>query len=265
MAHRPITCKCGSQYFLSDLTAHRQRECPDRQLLCRYCHLLVRAGPPSKLAKDLYLNLGLSEHESDCGARTIVCINCQKNVQLKEVQMHAQMHSVDKKTIALGKICTNINCANTLNPQFSNALKLCATCFAPLWSPRHDPDQARLLEKIVTTYHQQLTIGCQRQHCQNRYCFTSSNESECSSSRPMSPTDAALLAFDLLKRGGFAGGSAESPVAFFFCVADETIARRRVHADSLVNMGYSLPLSIKALEECKDDLDRAAAWLITRL
>ncbi|KAI9346586.1 hypothetical protein BDR26DRAFT_112824 [Obelidium mucronatum] len=72
-------CVCGQDLPLKSLAGHKKRECPDRLIICRYCRLRVRAGPKSMVAKDIYSGLGLCEHESVCGSRTIECIKMLKS------------------------------------------------------------------------------------------------------------------------------------------------------------------------------------------
>ena len=90
LSHSPIICECNATLFLADIPNHRAKQCPERIILCRFCHLNVKAGLPSTSAKDILLG-GMSEHESECGGRTIQCVKCSQNVQLKDIQVHAQV------------------------------------------------------------------------------------------------------------------------------------------------------------------------------
>jgi hypothetical protein len=91
--HTPQPCSdCNISLPMSELASHRLKQCPDRLIICRFCHLRVKAGPLSKLGKDLLLGGGITEHESECGSRTIGCVKCGQNVQLKDVQIHAQVN-----------------------------------------------------------------------------------------------------------------------------------------------------------------------------
>ncbi|KAJ3048426.1 hypothetical protein HK097_010541, partial [Rhizophlyctis rosea] len=87
LIHTPHPCTCQALLPLPLLSTHR-RLCPDRLITCPFCHLRVRAGPPSYSSKDLLLSTPLSEHESECGSRTITCTKCGKNVMMKEVRSH---------------------------------------------------------------------------------------------------------------------------------------------------------------------------------
>jgi phage FluMu protein Com len=85
MIHTPLDCSCGIQLLLPQIATHKKTSCPSRYIICRYCHLLVQAGEKSTNAKDLMLGLNVGEHESTCGGRTIQCVKCSKNVQLKGI------------------------------------------------------------------------------------------------------------------------------------------------------------------------------------
>ena len=81
--HQFVTCSCGESLYPQQISQHKLVECEARFIICRYCHLLLPAGKLSRTAKDLILGLGLTEHESECGARTFECQKCSKSVQLK--------------------------------------------------------------------------------------------------------------------------------------------------------------------------------------
>jgi hypothetical protein len=246
--HIPKCCDCGSFYFLNDIATHRKSDCPERKIICGFCHLLVRAGPKSKLAKDLYLGTGISEHESVCGSRTITCIHCQKQVQLKEVQIHAKLHSLEDKVSMLPKVCANLNCGNTVKS--NNSLDLCETCSLLLG------DGNSIAQKVIEAYHSQLTIGCQKSYCRNSKCYTGLTSAQ-NQIDPMNPTDAAIEAMSLYKE------SLGSKRVYYFCVQDELVHKRRRLANELVSMGYDLDLCIKGLEENEDDMNDTISWLLS--
>jgi len=246
--HIPKLCDCGSFYFLSDIATHRRTDCPERKIICGFCHLLVRAGPKSILAKDLYLGTGLSEHESVCGSRTITCINCQKPVQLKEVLIHAKMHSLVETISVLPKVCSNVNCSNTVKP--NSLLDLCESCSLPLL------DQNSIAQQVIQTYHSQLITGCGKPFCQNTKCYTGLCNT-IDQVFPMNATDAAVEAISLYKE------SLGSTKSFYFCSSSETVHKRRLLANEIVGMGYNLDLCIKSLEENGDDMNEAISWLLS--
>lgn len=246
--HIPKSCDCGSFYFLNDIANHRRTDCPERKIICGFCHLFVRAGPRSNLAKDIYLGTGLSEHESVCGSRTITCVMCQKQVQLKEIQIHAKLHSFTEKVTALPKICYNVNCSNTL--QSTSLLNLCESCSEPL------SDHSIIPQKLIQTYHLQLTKGCEQTFCRNEKCY-SGLKNTLDLVNQMNPTDAAVEAIRLFKESQGSIGK------FYLCVKNAMVHRRRILANELVNMGYNLDLSIKGLQENNDDLNETISWLLS--
>jgi hypothetical protein len=55
MNHTEFPCSCGQVFTVPQLSGHRKNDCPDRYIICRFCHLRVRAGQFSKTGKDLFL------------------------------------------------------------------------------------------------------------------------------------------------------------------------------------------------------------------
>jgi hypothetical protein len=88
--------------------------------------LTVEAGHISKNVKDLYANFvePICEHESECGARTITCQKCNKQVQLKDINMHFKFHQFELKSKVIYK-CANTHCSNVFT-SYQNEMKLCA-------------------------------------------------------------------------------------------------------------------------------------------
>lgn len=169
--HRLITCHCGIELFMPDMTLHRKAECPKRLIICRYCHVLVESGPLSNLAQDL-LQQGppITQHESECGSRTIQCINCSKSVQLKDVAIHMKMHEVEKANKQLPfQRCTNQQCCRSID--HGNGMRLCRICFGPLYVSQYDPDGKKRAQRLVHRYFQQLSNGCGRSTCQNQVWY----------------------------------------------------------------------------------------------
>lgn len=152
--------------MLQDVSLHKQ-SCPRRWIICGFCHLIVECGEPSRTAKDLYAAIPLGMHESECGSRTITCIKCTKQVQLKEMGIHVQFHDFERKNQKIFKICANINCSNPC-PDTENEMKMCAMCYSPFWSPRDDPGMTKMAQKLAHVYHTQLTTGCGRETCLNK-------------------------------------------------------------------------------------------------
>ncbi|KAJ3237433.1 hypothetical protein HDU78_004090 [Chytriomyces hyalinus] len=255
LAHKAIPCECGVEGLeLQGVAEHYGSQCPERLIVCRYCHLRVRAGKKSLAAKDLMSGLGLSEHESVCGSRTIECIKCKANVQLKDVQVHAKFHEVQKQNQKLPPLCPNSQCSNAPNAQYPNMLSLCQPCFSPYWFPS-DPQNTKVATKLLGAYHQQLTSGCGRPHCTNRlYCATVKEGGI------MNPNDAAVVALEALRQSAlFKSGSLST---YHLCVPDAKNAKRREMADSLQGMGFHVSWCVKALAESDDDAGKATTWLL---
>ncbi|KAJ3241458.1 hypothetical protein HDU81_000510 [Chytriomyces hyalinus] len=278
LAHTTIPCECGVEGLeLQGVAEHYGSQCPERLIVCRYCHLRVRAGKKSLAAKDLMSGLGLSEHESVCGSRTIECIKCKANVQLKDVQVHAkvcfppcveqdsyllvayvlfpaQFHEVQKQNQKLPPLCPNSQCSNAPNAQYPNMLSLCQPCFSPYWFPS-DPQNTKVATKLLGAYHQQLTAGCGRPHCTNRlYCATVKEGGI------MNPNDAAVVALEALRQSALFKSASLS--TYHLCVPDAKNAKRREMADSLQGMGFHVSWCVKALAESDDDAGKATTWLL---
>ncbi|KAJ3342934.1 hypothetical protein HDU93_000593 [Gonapodya sp. JEL0774] len=249
--HTPITCACTFPLLLSDLSLHRHTECPERLILCKFCHLRLRAGPTVGFR-------GESEHEAECGARTITCAKCGVNVRLRDVQSHAKLHDLERKRRAAPFVlCSNLNCSNPEVPQSKNLLRLCPQCYRPFWNPTNDPQNKKLMSTIIGTYHKQLTKGCGFGDWDaNQYCCTSSNHEH---SGPMEPTDAAVLSLDLLKRSALFD---KLNPRMYLCVKEAPVARRRTLARQvLAPMGWREVFCVDALKKSGDDVERAAEYL----
>ena len=118
-------------------------------------------------------------------------------------------------------------------------------------------------EKIIRAYHKQLMEGCLASFCSNKYCKTSSDTSIVGPNHPMDSTDAALLSIELYKKSKIANLELQNP-EYYFCVLDETVAQRRIQANTLSTMGFDVKSCIEALLECKDNVSQAASFLISR-
>ncbi|TPX32284.1 hypothetical protein SmJEL517_g04577 [Synchytrium microbalum] len=256
--HTPLSCTCGKSLTLPELAQHKRESCPDRYIICKYCHLRLKAGPPSTSVKDWTLGLQLSQHESECGARTIECVTCKKPVQLKEVTSHMKIHDLEKRAMVMSgptiKLCSNVECSNSVSEQYPNTLKLCQSCFAPFWSPRLDEGNKRLAQKLLETYHNQMTRGCGRSHCLNQHCRTFLKPSE-----EPDATESAVQALTMVKKSALVN---QSNPECYLCVADAAVNKRRKMADEL-SVIYRVPLSsgIRALTMANDDQEKASEWI----
>ncbi|KAK5673028.1 hypothetical protein QVD99_000503 [Batrachochytrium dendrobatidis] len=261
--HTAIVCDCGLSLHLPLIANHKQTECPNRFIVCRFCHLRVRAGKLSQTARDLYLGTSLTEHESDCGARTIKCIKCDRSVQLKDIQTHAQFHEFQKTLIKLPPLCTNLNCARWVENAGENVMEMCRSCFAPFWSSSHDPGFQKLAQKLMSKYHQQLTHGCQKADCYNQYCATSMHEQ--SHKGALDATEAAVQSMELFKRSFFQKKGGYNPsvtTEHYLCISDSVSSRRRYQVETMKQlMKCSSGWGVKAMEANGDDLEQSIKWL----
>ncbi len=100
------------------------------------------------------------------------CQQCHASVQMKNIQVHGQLHIIEKKKPPI-VLCTNNNCSHYKDKKFKNIYSpnsinylssqtkgLCATCYGLFWSPRHEMTDAYLSQGILKQYHKQLTFGC---------------------------------------------------------------------------------------------------------
>jgi hypothetical protein len=255
MYHTPILCDCGITLPLPEMVEHHLSEkCPERQIICRYCKLKVKAGNVCTNLQDVLK--GLCEHEAECGSRTVVCQQCHASVQMKNIQVHGQLHIMEKKKPPI-ILCSNKNCSHYKDKKFKNVTAsassnsinylsretkgLCATCYGLFWSPRHEMTDAYFSQGVLKQYHKQLTVGCGKEFCTNKYCCTSKDPTI---SQPMNPTESALLSLELTKKAL----NPKIKPTFHFCVFEKRNAEQRQLANEfLVPLGYSVEWCIKAL------------------
>ncbi|CAG8454258.1 9756_t:CDS:2 [Ambispora gerdemannii] len=250
--HKRRECSCGySTDSLPSLAAHKQSDCPNKLITCRFCHNLVKKGEIPTNPRDLLE--GLTGHESYCGNRTIDCVKCNQSVSIRNVPMHAKMHEIEKQGRKLPPLCRNVNCTRTVE---NNTLKLCSVCFGPFWSPANDPMNRKLLTRLARKYHHQLTTGCGHAWCNNQYCAIGA-------SKPLDPNTAASTLVPLLQESQ----SATSP-ALYLCV-DQIVTRKRMLANILYNGQdgegipgeYGIEFCIEAIELSNENLAEARKYL----
>jgi hypothetical protein len=174
--HKPLICKCGISQYLPEMLDHRRDgSCPKRLIICRYCHVHVEAGDVSTSTRDLILNgPQLSQHESECGSRTVKCIKCSKTVMIKDVKGHMAMHELDLKyrplpfQLCANQICSNSRTSDGDTGSLISQMKLCKICFSPFWNPSFDENNVKLKQKLVSKYYFQLYEGCGKTICHNK-------------------------------------------------------------------------------------------------
>ncbi|KAG2188582.1 hypothetical protein INT44_001337 [Umbelopsis vinacea] len=251
--HQERECVCGEFKCDSiiDLSKHRRTECYQKLIICRFCHNLVpQEGAPSTAHDKL---LGLHGHESYCGSRTIECQKCHKQIPIKDIQVHAKVHQIERQARTLPPQCRNVNC---VRPAASNSLKLCQNCFGPFWVSTNDPGNIKLIQRVARKYHSQLTSGCGRMSCKNKFCATATGETK-------DPTEAAQILIPLIQSLQQQLSSKPSQPILYLCVDDST-AHVRSLGEALYNMvkqRYDLNWCIKAVQTEKDDLSKAKDWV----
>ena len=283
VCHTPRSCQ-GCNYEAQngpDLAHHRTTTCPNKLILCQFCHLLVpQQGPddPSPSDPEVVLS-GLTPHELSDGARTTECHLCGKITRLRDMATHVKHHDLERLSRSAPRICRNVNCGRTLDgvgpngeikrPQPSrNDLGLCDVCFGPLYNSSFDPEGKALRRRVERRYLTQFLTGCGKDWCRNEFCKT--GRKYLGLERPeqtLGSKEAMALAKPLLAKLKDQG----SPL--HFCT-DEASQKRRVLAELIAaedgsvgngnggeGAGYDLRWCVAALEAENGDLGKARAWL----
>lgn len=287
--HTPHSCS-SCNYQAKDMPAlahHRSTTCPDKLILCSFCHLQVpQQGPddPSPTDPEVILS-GLTPHEFTDGARTTECHLCGKIVRLRDMATHLKHHDLQRLSRTKPRICRNVNCGHTLDhvsktgevkrqkPNEGNDIGVCDTCFGPLYVSMYDPDGKALRRRVERKYLTQILTGCGQIWCRNEFCKIGRKNAGVDGFMTSKEGMAAIRPF----LEGLKGHS--TPV--HFCV-DEGSQGRRILAGMMAaevydrgkgkgkgkaresageGSGYDLEWCIAALglEEC--DLDKAEAWV----
>lgn len=267
--HEPATChSCGYEAgSVLDLAQHRTTVCPEKLILCRFCHLAVpQEGDPSSPSAEQLLS-GLTAHELVDGSRTTNCHLCQAIVRLRDMDTHLKHHDLSKQSKPSPNICRNINCGRTLygvgkngriepNTSSQNRLGLCGICFGPLYVSMHDPDGKAMKRRIERRYLSQLITGCRKEWCSNEFCKAGRAHLCLAPGDAVVSTKDAFPTVQTLLTGMF---DESSPM--YFCV-DEASQKRRKLADMLASEGiFDLAWCVAACEAESGDLDAARQWL----
>ncbi|KAF3205085.1 hypothetical protein TWF106_001207 [Orbilia oligospora] len=267
IAHTSRRCaSCDySAGSLSELATHKTTTCPNKLIICRFCHLVVPQEEDTNFTAAI---TGLAPHETSCGGRTTNCHICDRIVQLKNMEVHLKNHDLERKSQVLPRVCRNVNCARTTA---DNQLGLCSVCFGPLYSSAYDPTGQALARRAELRYLTQLLKGCGKAWCTNEMCKT--GRANMKPPLPNIPSkEATALVKPLVTKEGLQGGYTSHPL--HFCV-DETISKRKSLAemlsltdDSQGRSGWAIEWCVKAVEvvalEATDELDtmnKAREWL----
>lgn len=263
---------------IPNLARHKVTECPNKLILCRFCHLQVpQEGDPTEPPNPELLLSGLTPHELADGGRTTECHLCNKITRFRDMDTHLRHHDLERLSRPPPRICRNINCgrtqdgANKLGDTRAgtrkgqgpgNEIGLCSVCFGPLFVSLHDPEGKALRRRIERRYLSQLLTGCGKPWCRNAYCRTG-RKNDGQPDRSVPTKDAIPLVKPFLE--GMDGKGYTTPL--HFCT-DEASQRRRALAEMLSaepgvegKGGYALEWCVAALEAEGGDLDRARAWL----
>ena len=279
--HTPQICKsCGYQVkSIPELAHHRTTLCPEKQILCSFCHLVVsQQGPddPDILDPEVILS-GLTPHEVSDGARTTECHLCNKIVRLRDMNVHLKHHDLARLSRVKPRVCRNVNCGRLLDAVSKtgevhpspkkNDLWLCDTCFGPLYVSSYDPDGKALKRRVERRYFQQLLTGCGQTWCSNEFCKVGRQHRDGGA-----PAVASKDAIAMSKP--YTDNVWEEKSPLHFCT-DETSQSRRSLAEMMaseknglggisdrdnVKGGYELEWCVASLIE-NNDMEKAWTWL----
>jgi len=156
---------------LPDLAVHRTTTCPEKLILCRFCHLLLPQESASDHAELLLSDL--THHELACGGRTTNCHLCNRIVRMRDLDAHVRNHDLKRLSTPPPITCRNVNCARTTKDlRHPNPLGLCGSCFGPLYAPGYDPGDIALGRRLERKLVRQVITGCDRVWCRNGMCKT---------------------------------------------------------------------------------------------
>lgn len=276
--HTPHACpSCGPEQTFPSLpllARHRTTICPEKVILCQFCHLEVpQEGDPADPASEAETALtGLTPHERADGARTTDCHLCGKVVRLREMAAHMGNHELDKKQRAYIKpeTCRDKLCGRTLHgvgPKGQvgsgtrmgqgpgNNLGLCSICFSPLYVSMHDPEGKVLRRRIERRYLTQLMTGCGKTWCANEWCKTGRRNLGLT---PKISINGSASYLPQIKP--FMDQINDKSKPMYFCV-DEGGQKRRFVADALAAEAiWDFEWCIAAAE-AEGDIHRAREWL----
>jgi hypothetical protein len=270
--HPPTPLKCPGcdfeAYDVAILAQHRTSTCPDKVILCQFCHLEVpQQGPDDPSFTDAeVLMSGLTPHELADGARTTECHMCSRIVRLRDMRTHLALHDRERLSRPEPRVCINEMCSRTIaagdeSRAVNEQLGLCNTCFGPLYNSVHDPEGKALRRRIERRLLQQLMGGCGKAWCQNHAWCRTGHKNVTGEERIYTAKDALPIVRPVMERLN----QDKDAKTVAFCV-DESQQRRTVLVNFLSNdeAAYSRGWIAKAVEETKGDPSSAEAWLKER-
>jgi hypothetical protein len=268
-----------------DLAHHRTTTCPQKLILCSFCHLQVpQQGPGDPDVHDPEVVFsGLTPHELTDGSRTTECHLCGKIERRRDMPSHLKLHDLQRRSRAKPRICRNANCGRTIdgvgkngqtrNQPPRNELGLCDTCFGPLYVSMYDPDGKALKRRVERKLLTQLLTGCGQSGCRNERCKTGRKNLEMGKpGEPMTSKEASAMIKPVLEK------LSDERISLHFCTDEASQARRTLaemlsaeggdevgnetrHNVGVRGDGYELEWCVAALEGESRDLSRARAWL----
>ncbi|KZZ98206.1 Ubiquitin fusion degradation protein UFD1 [Ascosphaera apis ARSEF 7405] len=183
--HTPRACvKCSFRAEnYPQLAQHRTTACPEKLILCQFCHLVVpQQGDSDPDINDPEVLLsGLTPHELIDGGRTTECHLCNKILRLRDMATHLRHHDINRLSREPPRICVNPNCCRVVLAARNRGtpvtldnerLGLCSSCFGPLHAPVYDPEGKALRRRVERKYLTQMLKGCAQAWCRNMYCRT---------------------------------------------------------------------------------------------
>ena len=292
--HTPVRCPSCSfpDSFPSFpvLAQHRISLCPGKEILCRFCHLVVpqegTGADPFAIPDAEVVLSGLTAHEVADGGRTTECHMCNRIVRLRDMETHLKTHDFERLSKPVPRVCRNVLCGRTLDganmkgdtrssskigqgPR--NDVGLCSFCFAPLYVSLHDPEGKALKRRVERKYLSQLISGCGKQWCRNPLCKSGrtslardNNHEKTEIGKSMTLSEAMPLAKPYVDGLMQLGGN----TPLHLCT-DETNQRRRSLATMLSAEGSDIPAArmfnfewcMAAIEACNGDTSKAHEWL----
>ncbi|KAK2839267.1 hypothetical protein FQN49_006309 [Arthroderma sp. PD_2] len=278
--HSTYTCS-ECQYAsrnLPDLALHRTTICPEKLILCQFCHLVVPQkgeSDPEVLDPEVVLS-NLTPHELVDGGRTTECHLCHKIVRLRDMNTHLRHHELDRVSRPSPQICLNTNCCRTINGPNNNqvpgnsandTLGLCNACFGPLYVDVYDPEGKALRRRVERKYLAQMLTGCGESWCRNEYCKT--GRTNLSVGVSLTSKDITPMIKPLVE-GIIIGPTSANTLPFYFCT-DEVTQRQKGLAETLATEGaaettshgdgYEFAWCMAAIESANGDVIKAREWL----
>ncbi|KIV89537.1 hypothetical protein PV10_06930 [Exophiala mesophila] len=246
------------------LAHHKTTDCPGKEILCCYCHLIVpQQGPDDPSFRDPEVILAeLTPHEVSDGARTTECHICSKIVRQRDMKIHLSFHGREFLVKGAPRLCSNKLCGRRIiydqDPKaLTEHLGLCNECFGPLYVSTYDPAGKLLRRRVERRLLQQLIGGCGKKWCTNAELCKTGYQNVTGKDRVITAKDGLPLLQPIMKQL-----AQDDTSGLSFCV-DEASQNKRAVAEMLAAEGlYDLNWCIQALEESRGNPSVARDWLI---